>query len=264
VNWFRFYGEVINDPKVQKLTPTMFKHWINVLCLASMHDGIIPAPCDVAFATRISEGRAAEMLDELLALNLLDADDEGTLSPHNWSTRQYKSDTSTERVKKHRRNVSVTPPDTEQNRDRSETETDASAVVQVLQGRPNIFKLYEQLLGRGVSPLIADRLKEYEQTHSEDCIEHCFVEAAESNAHSVKLLYSILDRHKNEGCLERKQMGRDAGGVSQARNPAALPAAAYYPPGVSPPVFIPNAGPAGVGSGSVAEVDDPARVEVRR
>jgi hypothetical protein len=129
VSWFRFYGEVINDPKVQKLTPTMFKHWVNVLCLASMHDGVIPLPADVAFAMRISEGRAAEMLDELLALNLMDADDEGTLRPHNWSARQYKSDTSTERVRKHRRNVSVTPPDTEdteqkQITEQSRTETD--------------------------------------------------------------------------------------------------------------------------------------------
>lgn len=127
MSWFRFYGEVINDPKVQKLTPTMFKHWVNVLCLASAHDGVIPLPNDVAFAMRIGEGRAAEMLDELLALNLLDADDEGTLRPHNWSARQYKSDTSTERVRKHRRNVSVTPPETEQNRDRSETETETEA-----------------------------------------------------------------------------------------------------------------------------------------
>jgi hypothetical protein len=35
--------------------------------------------------------------------------------PHGWSERQYISDTSTHRVRKHRekRNVSVTPPDTE-------------------------------------------------------------------------------------------------------------------------------------------------------
>lgn len=132
MNWFRFYGEVINDPKVQKLTPTMFKHWVNVLCLASMHDGVIPLPCDVAFATRISEGRAAEMLDELLALNLLDADDEGTLTPHNWSARQYKSDTSTERVKKHRRNVSVTPPETEADTEQKDIRSVAKAT------RPNL------------------------------------------------------------------------------------------------------------------------------
>lgn len=74
----------------------------------------------------------------------------------------------------------------------------------VLLERPNIFKLYEQLLGKGVSPLVADRLKDYEASHSEECIEHCFVEAAESNARNIKLVYAILDRHQAEGCYAER------------------------------------------------------------
>lgn len=89
MQWFRFYADVVNDPKVQRLSPTMFRHWVNVLCIASMNGGAIPPATDLAFALRISEGKACEMLDELVALHLLDADEEGLLTPHNWRKRQY-------------------------------------------------------------------------------------------------------------------------------------------------------------------------------
>jgi hypothetical protein len=90
---------------------------------------------------------------------------------------------------------------------------------EVLQQRPNIFRLYEHLFGKGVSPLIAERLKEYEQTHSDECVRHCFQEAAESNARSVRFVYAILDRHKAEGCYVdrgRKGRGEPAAGADTA------------------------------------------------
>lgn len=89
---------------------------------------------------------------------------------------------------------------------------------QVLRERPNIFRLYEQLFGKGVSPLIADRLKEYETTHTPECIEHCFQEAAESNARNLKLVYTILDRHQAEGCYAERP-GRNGNGL-HASEPA--------------------------------------------
>lgn len=88
----------------------------------------------------------------------------------------------------------------------------------LLGGRPNIFKRYEELFGKGVSPLIAERLKEYETTHTQECVDHCFVEAAEQNARTVTLVYTILDRHKAEGCYARRPTaGKNAG---QSRSPS--------------------------------------------
>jgi hypothetical protein len=59
------------------------------------------------------------ILKELERCGLLDERD-GVLVPHNWSQRQYKSDVSNERVKRHRQRqcnvtstVTVTPPDTD-------------------------------------------------------------------------------------------------------------------------------------------------------
>ena len=47
--WFRFYDEALDDPKVQRLAPHLFKTWINLLCLASKEDGTMPSNDDIAF-----------------------------------------------------------------------------------------------------------------------------------------------------------------------------------------------------------------------
>jgi hypothetical protein len=123
--WFRFYEEVLDDPKAQRLPLVLFKAWVNILCLASKNNGNIPVE-DVSFALRVTEKAAEDILSDLGAAGLID-EFEGTYSPHNWGKRQYKSDvsdpTAAERMRRHRnahRNatVTVTVPraETEQNR----------------------------------------------------------------------------------------------------------------------------------------------------
>lgn len=112
--WFRFYDDAINDPKVQRLSAEMFRAWVNMLCLASKYEGAIPK-ADVSFALRATEKGAAAIIDSLIEHNLLE-DRGDVVTPHNWDGRQYKSDTSAERVKRHRnnkRNAPVTPNETE-------------------------------------------------------------------------------------------------------------------------------------------------------
>jgi hypothetical protein len=127
MRWFRFYDDTVNDPKVQRLSGEMFKAWVNLLCIASKHDGVLPSISDIAFTLRIPEDKAETRIKFFIENGLLD-DGETGMSPHNWNGRQYKSDDSSERVKRHRqrkRNVTVTasetPPDTE-----TDTETESS------------------------------------------------------------------------------------------------------------------------------------------
>lgn len=132
--WFRFYDAVLDDPKVQKLDPKLFKAWVNLLCLASRNDGRLPAEPDIAFAIRCTETEAARTIAALVGCGLIDAIDDG-YEPHNWNERQFKSDGSAERVRRFRKrhgnvtgngecNVTGTAdgtgPDTEQNRADSE------------------------------------------------------------------------------------------------------------------------------------------------
>lgn len=128
--WFRLDDDVVNDPKVQSLPDALFRAWVNVLCVASKHGGQLPPLRDTAFILRLTDAKAAEILTKLCQAGLLDKDG-NTFKPHNWDARQFKSDVSTERVRRFRnakRNVSETkaetkpetPPDTE-----TETETDS-------------------------------------------------------------------------------------------------------------------------------------------
>lgn len=108
--WFRFYDEVVNDPKVQRLPADKFKTWVNLLCLASGNGGVLPALSDISFALRISEQRIDAILKEFYRMQLLDKVEPSGFAPHNWNGRQFKSDVSYERVKRFRkRQRNVTP-----------------------------------------------------------------------------------------------------------------------------------------------------------
>lgn len=127
--WFRFYDDALNDPKVQELPDRLFKRWVNLLCVASKSNGRLP---DKSQLTYLLRGRCDWVEADIAALmkaGLID-DIDGTLEPHNWSKFQYKSDSSTERVRAHRsaaRNVSETPPDNREQRTDTEKKKDIAA-----------------------------------------------------------------------------------------------------------------------------------------
>lgn len=114
--WFRFYDDAINDPKILKLSDSLHRVWIGILCAASKNSGELPALEDLALVVRMKPEKLKAALENLTKSGLID-EVEAVLKPHNWDKRQYKSDVSTGRVKRFRngqRNVSETPPDTEQ------------------------------------------------------------------------------------------------------------------------------------------------------
>lgn len=124
--WFRFYNNAVNDPKVQRLHPVLFRFWVNILCLASANDGVIPSPEDAQFTLRMSPSQLSDFTGQLIAAGLLDQTEIG-LQPHNWDDRQFKSDGSTERVKRFRERskpVSETLDETGPDQTRPETESE--------------------------------------------------------------------------------------------------------------------------------------------
>jgi hypothetical protein len=143
--WFRLYESVLDDPKVQKLPPLMFKAWVNLLALACRHNGELPSVADIGFALRMSEEKATELARELYVAGLLDRAEDGTehtdprYTPHNWASRQYKSDVSNEREKRYRErqrnapcNVTETPSESEQIQNRTEQTPPQAARSQLL------------------------------------------------------------------------------------------------------------------------------------
>lgn len=118
--WFRFYADAMRHPKVARLSDKDFRLWCELLAVAAENDGRIPPLEDLKHLLKRRLDHLSSAVDRLISGRLIVCLGNG-YEPHGWSKRQYKSDTSTERVKKHRRfgNVSVTPPETE-------TETEVS------------------------------------------------------------------------------------------------------------------------------------------
>jgi hypothetical protein len=128
--WFRCYDDLVDDPKVQQLPAEQFKGLINLWCLASKNDGVLPPIADIAFKLRIKADKVAKLFGALRLAGLLE-DDGGVTRPHNWNGRQFKSDTvdvtAAERMRRYRElrrnkrngDASVTVP-----RDRTEQITE--------------------------------------------------------------------------------------------------------------------------------------------
>ena len=228
MDWFKFHHGAVNDPKVQKLSPTMFKHWVNVLCLASANTprGRVPAPGDVAFALRIAEGRAQTLLDDLMALGLLDEDGEGNLVPHNWKGRQYDDGHDPEerseagirgnhvkwhvKGKKPNANCSlciaegIAPAtrlatlanrDTEQNRTETDPEqrrAEATAVV------VPVIRAFEQCFGRLLSPMEIENIKALDEEHPREVIDYALREASDHNARNIRYVQRVCENQGRE------------------------------------------------------------------
>ncbi len=105
--WIRKYTESIHDPKIVSLTDRQYRVWDIVLLIAGKSpDGTLPPIQDIACDLRCTVVEAQAVIDELIMKGLLDivrrAGESITVRPHNWDQRQFKSDTSTERVRAHR------------------------------------------------------------------------------------------------------------------------------------------------------------------
>lgn len=167
--WFRLDDDVVNDPKVQSLPAELFKAWINILCIASKHDGTLPPAADIAFTLRTSTAKTERLLADLKRNGLVDTK-EGVSAPHNWDVRQRKSDVSTERVKRFREQqksvsetVSVTAPDTEKNRAETERKKDAPNgalfPLPADSGETAYFQRFKEVCGQNAGGLGAKLLK---------------------------------------------------------------------------------------------------------
>jgi len=75
---------------------------------------------------------------------------------------------------------------------------DEDLPITLLAERPNIFILYEQNIG-SLTPLIADQLRDAEQTYPPEWIKEAIELAVENNARKWRYVQSILERWRQEG-----------------------------------------------------------------
>ena len=75
--------------------------------------------------------------------------------------------------------------------------------IALVEEQPNIFELYEQNIGP-LTPMIAESLRDAEQTYPASWIEDAVRIAVENNARSWRYISTILDRWQAEGRDGRK------------------------------------------------------------
>lgn len=114
MQWYRQYAEFATDPKVQMMSEVDQRRLVILYCLRCQN----PKPFsdqELAFHMRIDETSWNNTKSVYIQNNFINSKNEIL----NWNKRQYKSDSSTERVKRFRQRsetVTETPPETEQNR----------------------------------------------------------------------------------------------------------------------------------------------------
>lgn len=130
-SWFRMYHEFATDPKIQMLSEAYQRRFVMVLCLRCCNDDVTLQDEEIAFQLRISNEEWSDTKKVFLDKGLINGDN----NPANWDKRQFVSDSSAERVRRHRAkkskqqktqcNVTVTPPDTD-----TDTDTDIKKTKQ--------------------------------------------------------------------------------------------------------------------------------------
>jgi hypothetical protein len=165
MRWFRFHADALNNPKVQRLHPQVFRAWVNILCIACERSGDVPCVCDLAFLTRTDEAFMQRAIDALIEARLIEQTATGYI-PHDWNEHQYHKASDeparvNERVTRYRAlrnadgNAGVTRPDTEQNRLDTETkekrtETESAAKPPPIRAKratpiPQPFELNDEM-----------------------------------------------------------------------------------------------------------------------
>lgn len=154
--WFRLYSEILDDRKIKRIcrTTTLSKAmvlgtWVILLAIASesanrgrleITKGTPLNLQDLAEETGLDETTLKAILDLMNDLEMIQ-ETSGTYEITNWESRQFLSDSSTERVRKHRertkqedetlqkryRNESGTPPDTD-----TDTETESDTEIELI------------------------------------------------------------------------------------------------------------------------------------
>lgn len=115
MSWFRMYHEFATDPKVQMLSEADQRRFVMLLCLRCCNGDVTLQDKPVAFQLRISLDEWQASKATLMEQGLIDENN----APVAWAKRQYTSDSSSERVARHREklkqacNVSETAPEAE-------------------------------------------------------------------------------------------------------------------------------------------------------
>lgn len=125
MQWFRFYAEFLNDPKIISCSERDQRRLVCVLCVKCTTERMSElSDAEMALAIRVKPSSLAATKKLFVSKGFIDEH----WNVLNWDKRQFRSDDVTERVRRYRSlqkrysNVTVTAP--EQSRTDTDTDTD--------------------------------------------------------------------------------------------------------------------------------------------
>jgi len=172
MKWFRFWNDTINDVKILQLSDYEYRMWTYLLSYASEtdctsgHFQVTFKLLSLHFHQRFN--LFSHAIETFQRVGLIDVDVDGFITITNWSKRQFKSDDSYVRVKKHRevnqkRNVSVTAPESDTESD-TERKKEKKEKIQFIDNHfltiPNALMNKWREVAPGI--IIADEIKKAE------------------------------------------------------------------------------------------------------
>jgi hypothetical protein len=92
------YTEFSTDPKVQMLSEVMQRRLVMVFCMRASNSLVTLHETEIAFQLRISDDELKETKRSFVSKGFIDE----SWNVLNWDKRQFRSDSSTERVSRHR------------------------------------------------------------------------------------------------------------------------------------------------------------------
>lgn len=166
--WFRVDDGLVDDPKVQQLPDRLIVAILNLWCITSQCGGNLPPPAQVAFKLRTTTSKAIKLIDELRTAGLIEDDEEGS-RPHNWRSRQFKSDvtdpTNAERQKRFKdrhkvtertvtKSVTITPTRAEAETEQKKDAARAAPELPLVDEEADLYRRGKQVLGKEAGGLI--------------------------------------------------------------------------------------------------------------
>lgn len=108
-SWIKLYHEIIDDPKMGRMSDSLWRRTIELFLLAGRNgnEGLLPSLHDISWALRISDDQLKSDLLELQKVNIVDVDKKGCWHVVNFSKRQAPADVKDrvaqyrDRAKKH-------------------------------------------------------------------------------------------------------------------------------------------------------------------
>ena len=154
--WFRLYAEIINDPKVGQLSDSEFRTFVELMCLACESGTDGNTNLTVSETEWKLRRNVSETIEKLLEVGLVTLNSAKRVIVKNYSKRQFKSDKSTDRVRKHREkhkknnevkngNGSETLHETEEKQDVNALDTDTDTEKERKKEKsPSVDDLFEK------------------------------------------------------------------------------------------------------------------------